>query len=64
VRAGLEAIAETTRRFVTECLAAGADGIFFATQMARPGLTTPEEYEEFGRPYDLEVLSAARGARS
>jgi uroporphyrinogen decarboxylase len=62
VHAGLKAIAETARRFVTECLAAGADGIFFATQMARDGLTTPEEYEEFGRPYDLEVLSAARGS--
>lgn len=59
---GLEVIAEVTARFAAECLAAGADGIFFATQMACPGAVTEEEYEAFGRPYDLRVLEAASGA--
>src|SRR5438270_6340876 len=40
-------------------MAAGVDGIFFATQMATTDLLTREEYEEFGRPYDLQVLEAA-----
>ncbi len=62
LHAGLEVIAEVTSRFASECLAAGADGLFFATQMACPGGVTEEEYEVFGRPYDLRVLDAAAGA--
>ncbi len=59
---GLEIIAETTGQFASECLAAGADGIFFATQCASTAYMTIEEYEEFARPYDLRVLDAARAA--
>ena len=59
---GLDIIAETTGKFAEECLVAGADGIFFATQCASTGYMTLEEYEEFGRPYDLRVLDAARHA--
>jgi uroporphyrinogen decarboxylase len=59
---GLDIIAETTGQFASECLAAGADGIFLATQCASTGYMTVEEYEEFGRPYDLRVLDAARSA--
>ncbi|MDQ7819215.1 MAG: uroporphyrinogen decarboxylase family protein [Armatimonadota bacterium] len=60
--AGLEVISEVTARFASEALAAGADGIFFATQCATTDYLTVEEYEEFGRPYDLRVLEAAAGA--
>lgn len=59
---GLDIIAEATGQFAAECLAAGADGLFFATQCASTGYMTIEEYEEFGRPYDLRVLDAARAA--
>ena len=59
LKAGLEIITEATARFAAECLAAGAHGIFFATQMARAGLLSREEYLEFGRPYDARVLAAA-----
>ncbi|MCS7234438.1 MAG: uroporphyrinogen decarboxylase family protein [Armatimonadota bacterium] len=59
---GLEVITEVTARFAAECLSAGADGLFFATQMACPAAVTEEEYEVFGRPYDLRVLEAAAGA--
>lgn len=59
---GLDVIAEATAKFSEECLAAGADGIFLATQCASTGYMTIEEYEEFGRPYDLRVLDAARHA--
>ena len=57
--AGLQAIAEVTADFVRGAMGAGADGIFFSTQMATTDLLTREEYEEFGRPYDLQVLEAA-----
>lgn len=62
LHAGLEIITEVTARFAAECLAAGADGLFFATQMACEAAVTEEEYETFGRPYDLRVLQAASGA--
>jgi uroporphyrinogen decarboxylase len=57
---GLDIIAEATTQFAAECLAAGADGLFFATQCATTAYMTIEDYEEFARPYDLRVLDAAR----
>lgn len=63
VHAALEVITETFARFVRECLAEGADGIFFATtSWASRRLLSEEEYQEFGRPYDLRVLVGAAGA--
>lgn len=62
LHAGLEIITDVTARFAAETLASGADGIFFATQCATTAYVTVEEYEEFGRPYDLRVLDAASGA--
>src|SRR3989449_2849030 len=59
LHAGLQVIAEVTADFVRAVSAAGADGVFFSTQMATTDLLTREEYEEFGRPYDLQVLEAA-----
>ncbi len=59
LHAGLQSIADVTREFVRAVMAAGADGVFFSTQMATTDLLTREEYEEFGRPYDLQVLEAA-----
>src|SRR3989454_2903991 len=59
---GLELITDVTARFAAETLASGADGIFFATAAAATGYLTVEEYEEFGRPYDLRVLEAAAGS--
>jgi len=59
---GLATITDVTGRFAAETLNAGADGIFFATQCATTDYLTEEEYEEFGRPYDLQVLDAAAHA--
>ncbi len=59
---GLDVIADVTAAFVREVMGAGADGVFFSTQMATTDLLTVEEYEEFGRPYDLRVLEAAGDA--
>lgn len=59
----LEAVTQTLVGFAERCLDAGADGIFLATtQWASRDLITDEEYARFGRPYDLRVLDAARGA--
>lgn len=59
---GLEIITDVTAQFASESLASGADGVFLATQCANTDYLTVEEYEEFGRPYDLRVLDAASGA--
>jgi uroporphyrinogen decarboxylase len=63
VHVGLRAITDTFADFAARCVEAGADGIFLATtHMATRANFTPEQYEEFGRPYDLEVLAAVHGA--
>jgi uroporphyrinogen decarboxylase len=63
VHVGLRTITDTFARFARQCIEAGADGIFLATtHSATTTNFTPEQYEEFGRPYDLEILDAAEGA--
>jgi uroporphyrinogen decarboxylase len=58
----LAALTETTVLFALESLRAGADAIFFATQMATSSLMTREEFRTFGEPYDRQVLEAIRHA--
>ncbi len=60
----LRALTETTIRFATESLRAGASAIFFATQMATPKYLTLEEFQRFGEPYDLEVVEALTAAQA
>ena len=63
IHSALEVITQTFCSYVSEILNAGADGIFFATtSWATTDLITSEEYAEFGRPYDLRVLNAAKDA--
>jgi len=58
---GLEIILESTRRFIRAARAAGLiDGIFYAVQHAQAHLLTKDEFIEFGRSYDLQVLESAR----
>ncbi len=56
LHAGLETIAQTTTRFALAALEAGADGLFFATQLASRRWLAWAEYGEFGVRYDLAVL--------
>ncbi|NOZ07175.1 MAG: uroporphyrinogen decarboxylase [Chloroflexi bacterium] len=58
VEAGLAVIAETMAAFAKLSLDAGADGIFFASQMASRSLLTPAAYTRFGEPFDLVILKA------
>ena len=56
LRRALEVITATTRDFARACLEAGADGFFFATQHASRDVLPPDEFEEWARPFDLQVL--------
>jgi len=63
VHAGLRTITDTFAAFAARCVEAGADGIFLATtHVGTFSNFTAEQYAEFGRPYDLEILAAARDA--
>ncbi len=63
VHAALKVITQVTRDMVTASYEAGADGIFFASQLTTRDVTTEDEYREFGVPYDAEVIEASRAAR-
>lgn len=60
VQRGLEIIAESTRRFIQAAIETGIDGIFYAVQHANAGLLNREEFDAFGRVYDLPVLESAK----
>jgi uroporphyrinogen decarboxylase len=63
VHYGLEVITETFRNYTRAILEVGASGIFFATTTwGSKDVLSSELYEVFGKPYDLQVLEAARGA--
>lgn len=57
VDAALEIINEYNIAIVDEFIKAGADGFFFATSFTSPNAVTREEFEEFNKKYDLEVLN-------
>ena len=53
---GLEAITESTIRFIEAAKAAGISGIYYAVQHARYPLLSRDEYKAWGRPFDLRIL--------
>jgi uroporphyrinogen decarboxylase len=60
VRAALEAVTATYEGFVRQVMAAGADGLYFATvDWASQDLMSAADLREWARPYDLRVLRAA-----
>jgi len=62
VHQALEVIADTFFSYAKSCLQVGADGIFLATtEWASYELLSDGEYQQFGRPYDLQVLAGASG---
>ena len=56
VKQGLRTIVETTLRFIDEISLLGIDGIFYAIQHAQYGLLSIDEFAQFGRQFDLEIL--------
>jgi uroporphyrinogen decarboxylase len=61
VHGALEAITETLVRFAEVSLREGMSGIFYSIQAASRAVHTPEQYAEFGEPYDRRVLESVRG---
>ena len=63
VESALERIAEVFAGFAWRSLEAGADGLFFATtKWAATDMLSPDEYQRWGRPFDLRILEAVREA--
>jgi uroporphyrinogen decarboxylase len=58
----LGVIAETLQGYARACLAAGADGLFYATNLATEDLISVAECRRFQRPFDLPVLAAVQDA--
>lgn len=58
-RRGLDRIADDAVRYVDQCLDAGADGLFLATQAATRDLLTDDEHRTWGVAYDRRLLEAA-----
>lgn len=58
----LDVVAEVMAAYGRAAVASGADGLFFATNVATEGLLTPDQYREFGHPYDATVLDAVGDA--
>ena len=60
--AALTAITETLAAYARACIEAGADGLFYATNIARADGLTAEECRRFQRPHDLRILGAVENA--
>ena len=58
----LAAIAETLAEYARACVLAGADGLFYATNIARADGLTVEECRRFQRPHDLRILNEVESA--
>ena len=59
VKQAYEAITETLCVLTEEALKAGVDGIYYAALGGESYLYTDEEFAEFVKPYDLQILHAA-----
>ena len=58
----LSAMTQTIAAYVEALMLAGADGLFYTPLgLAREGYLTAEERETYLKPYDLEILDAAKG---
>jgi uroporphyrinogen decarboxylase len=58
----LGAMAATLAAYARAAVDEGADGVFYATNMATSRLSTAAECRRFQRPHDLRILGAVEGA--
>lgn len=63
-RVAIEAVTEILAYLAEECLAAGADGIFYAAQGGESYTYTDQEYREFIAPAEKTILQAAAGKKA
>lgn len=59
---GLAPIAETLAEYARACLAHGADGLFYATNLATADTISEEACRRFQRTFDLTVLQVVQDA--
>jgi uroporphyrinogen decarboxylase len=57
-----DVVAETLAEYARLCLIAGADGLFYATNVATRALMSAEECRRWQRPWDLRILKAVEQA--
>jgi len=60
--AAMDSIATTLADYAKESLKRGAAGIFLSLGAASGDVMTAEEYQTWGRPFDLKILEAVRDA--
>ena len=60
--AAMDAIATSLAAYAKQVLARGAAGIFLSLGAATDDVMTSDEYEIWGRPFDLKILEAVRAA--
>ncbi len=60
VHAGLKRITETTIQFIEAALETGISGVFYAVQQASFDLLSEQEFLQFGKAYDLQVLEPTK----
>lgn len=53
----LRTVTQTIKNYLDELIDAGIAGVFFANQYSMSTIIPPEEFDEFCKPYDLEVLN-------
>jgi uroporphyrinogen decarboxylase len=58
----LHAMAETLAAYAAAAVGEGADGLFYATNMATRELSTAAECRRFQRPHDLRILDGVQDA--
>jgi uroporphyrinogen decarboxylase len=58
----LGVMADTLAEYARACVAAGADGLFYATNVATATLMSVDECRRWQRPWDLRVLGAVATA--
>ena len=58
----LDAMAVTLADYARAAVESGADGLFYATNMATRELSTAAECRRFQRPYDLRILGRAESS--
>ena len=58
----MDGISTSLARYAKQVLLRGASGIFLSLGAATDEVMTAEEYETWGRPFDLKILDAVREA--
>jgi uroporphyrinogen decarboxylase len=58
--AAMESIATSLAEYAAEAIACGASGIFLSLGAATDDVMTSEEYQTWGRPFDLKILEAVK----